>query len=94
MAAKSTKYRPLAGIAWLLGGFVLLVLSDATAKWLVESHSVMQVVCLRAFIKVCGLAMFLGLSGRSEVMHPGDLNMQLTRGSLACWQSSVPCVTW
>lgn len=74
----------MAGILWLLGGFVLLVLSDATAKWLAESHSVMQVVGLRATIMVSCLLLFFTVSGRRELIHPGDLKMQLTRGSLAC----------
>ncbi len=60
------------------------MLSDATAKWLVETHTVMQVVCLRASIMVCCLGGFLALSGRHEVLRPGDLKMQLTRGSFAC----------
>ncbi len=30
------------------------------------------------------LGVFLALSGRREVLHPGDLKMQVTRGSLAC----------
>jgi drug/metabolite transporter (DMT)-like permease len=80
----SAKRRSFAGIAWLLGGFILLVLSDASAKWLTESHSVMQVVCLRATIMVSCLVAFLVFSNRREVLHPGDLKMQLTRGSFAC----------
>ncbi len=60
------------------------MLSDATAKWLVESHSVMQVVCMRASIMVCCLAAFLSLSGRGEILRAGDLKMQMTRGSFAC----------
>jgi len=63
---------------------VLLVLSDATAKWLVETHSVMQVVCLRASIMVCCLSTFFALSGRRQLLRPGDLKMQMTRGSFAC----------
>lgn len=44
----------------------------------------MQVVCLRATIMVSCLAAFFAISGRSEVLRPGDLKMQMTRGSLAC----------
>ncbi len=79
-----TNKRSVAGILWLLGGFVLLVLSDASAKWLTESHGVMQVVCLRATVMVSCLGAFLALSGRGEVLRPGDVKMQLTRGSFAC----------
>jgi len=51
----SSRTRSFAGVAWLLGGFVLLVLSDATAKWLTESHGVVQIVSVRAAILVTGL---------------------------------------
>ena len=68
----------------MLGGFVLLVLSDATAKWLTESHSVVQIVSVRAVLLVCCLAAFFVISDRREVLHPGDLKMQMIRGSLAC----------
>ena len=64
---------------------MLLVLSDASAKWLVETHSVMQVVCLRASIMVSCLVAFLALSGRHQLLRPGDLKMQMTRGSFACF---------
>lgn len=80
----SPAVRSVAGIAWLVGGFVLLVLSDATAKWLSETHSVVQIVCLRAAILVSCLGAFFALSGRRELLYPGNLKMQLTRGVLAC----------
>lgn len=76
--------RSVAGIAWLVGGFVLLVLSDATAKLLTESHSVMQVVCMRSMLLVSVLVTFFALSDRRHLLHPGDLKMQSIRGSLAC----------
>jgi len=44
----------------------------------------MQVVSLRATIMVSCLVTFFALSGRRELLYPGDLKMQLTRGSLAC----------
>lgn len=44
----------------------------------------MQVVALRAAIMVFCLVAFFSLTGRREMLHPGDLKMQLTRGSLAC----------
>lgn len=84
LTTQSARPRSVAGIAWLLGGFVLLVLSDASAKWLTESHHVMQVVSLRATVMVSCLVLFLTLSGRTAVLHPGDLKMQMTRGSFAC----------
>jgi len=62
----------------------LLVLSDATAKWLTESHSVMQIVCLRATLVVSCLAAYFTLKGRREVLHPGNFRMQMVRGSCAC----------
>ena len=62
---------------------MLLVLSDATAKWLVESHSVIQVVSLRSTILVICLAAFFTYSN-PLVLRPGNLKMQLTRGSFAC----------
>ncbi len=83
MSKTPSTNRSFVGIAWLLGGFVLLVLSDATAKWLVQSHSVMQVVSLRASVLVLCLAVFFSFKNR-EVLHPGNLKMQLTRGSFAC----------
>lgn len=63
---------------------MVLVLSDATAKWLTESHSVVQIVCVRAALLVTCLVIFFGLKGRREVLYPGDLKMQTIRGCLAC----------
>lgn len=80
----SASGRSYAGIAWLVCGFVLLVLSDATAKLLSESHSVMQVVSLRSLVLVSVLATFFAVTNRRELLHPGDLKMQSIRGSLAC----------
>ncbi len=68
----------------LLAGFVLLVLSDATAKLLTESLGVVQIVCIRAVLLVICLTLFFTASGKREVLHPGDLKMQLIRGTLAC----------
>jgi drug/metabolite transporter (DMT)-like permease len=76
--------RSFAGIALLLAGFVLLVLSDATAKLLTESLSFVQVVCIRAALLVTSLSLFLTLTNRREVLHPGNLRLQLIRGTLAC----------
>ena len=39
--------RPLLGIGCVLGGMVLLVLSDASAKWLTDTYPVTEVVVLR-----------------------------------------------
>jgi drug/metabolite transporter (DMT)-like permease len=39
--------RPLLGIACVVGGMVLLVLSDASAKWLADTYPVTEVVVLR-----------------------------------------------
>jgi drug/metabolite transporter (DMT)-like permease len=80
----SSRTRSFAGVAWLLGGFVLLVLSDATAKWLTESHGVVQIVSVRAAILVTGLTAFFALRGRRDVLYAGDLKMQIIRGCLAC----------
>ena len=83
MSKHPTADRSFTGIAWLLGGFVLLVLSDASAKWLVESHSVVQVVSMRAAVVVSCLTAFYAVRNR-QVLRPGNLKMQLTRGSFAC----------
>ena len=63
---------------------MLLVLSDATAKWLTESHSVVQIVCMRASLLISCLAIFFVISGRHKMLYPGDLKMQVLRGSMAC----------
>ncbi|MFT5175424.1 MAG: hypothetical protein ACI8W7_003614, partial [Gammaproteobacteria bacterium] len=39
--------RPLLGIGCVVGGMVLLVLSDASAKWLTDTYPVTEVVVLR-----------------------------------------------
>lgn len=62
----------------------MLVLSDATAKLLTESLGVVQIVCIRAALLVTCLTLFFTASGKREVLHPGDLKMQLIRGTLAC----------
>ncbi len=62
----------------------MLVLSDATAKLLTESLGVVQIVCIRAVLLVICLTLFFTASGKREVLHPGDLKMQLIRGTLAC----------
>jgi len=56
--------RPLAGILYMVGGMVLLVLSDASAKWLTQGYPVTQVVALRGIVIVSLLAA-IGLHNRS-----------------------------
>jgi drug/metabolite transporter (DMT)-like permease len=55
--------RPLRGIACVIGGMVLLVLSDASAKWLTSIYPVTEVVVLRClFITV--LVLIVGIRSR------------------------------
>lgn len=74
----------MAGIALLLAGFVLLVLSDAIAKLLTESLGVVQIVCIRAVLLVAVLTVCCTITGKREFLQPGNLRMQLIRGALAC----------
>ena len=58
------------------------MLSDATAKLLTESLGVVQIVCIRAALLVTCLTVFFNASGKREILRPGDLKMQLMRGTL------------
>jgi len=44
----------------------------------------MQIVCVRAALLVSCLATFFAITNRRTMLHPGDLKMQLFRGSMAC----------
>ena len=39
---------PGRGIALMLGGLLLLIINDATAKWLTDSYPVPQIISLKA----------------------------------------------
>lgn len=56
--------RPLLGIACIVGGMVLLVLSDASAKWLTRSYPVTEVVVLRCLFIIV-LLLIVGIRSRS-----------------------------
>ena len=56
--------RPLLGIACMAGGMVLLVLSDASAKWLADSYPVTEVVVLRCLF-IVALLFVIGVRRRS-----------------------------
>lgn len=44
----------------------------------------MQIVGLRAMLVVSGLTAYFAFKRRPDVLHPGNLKMQMVRGSFAC----------
>lgn len=67
----------------MLTGFIFLVLSDATAKWLIAKYPITQVVGLRAGIVV--LIVIAIAAGRRQLslLKPVDIRGQLHRGAFA-----------
>lgn len=73
---KSPARRSVAGIAWLVGGFCTAGTSDATAKWLSESHSEMQIVCMRAALLVSCLGTFLAWCYTQCTVQPNHFTIE------------------
>jgi drug/metabolite transporter (DMT)-like permease len=72
--------RPLAGILYMVGGMVLLVLSDASAKWLTAHYPVTQIVVLRGLV-IVGLLLLVGL--RTGAVRVVSVRGHLLRGVFA-----------
>ncbi len=77
--------RPLAGILCLLTGFIFLVLSDASAKWLIVKYPITEVVGVRAGFVVLVVVILTALRGRLRFLKPVDVKGQLQRGVFAAF---------
>jgi len=72
--------RPLAGIACMVGGMFLLLLSDAAAKWLTAHYPVSEIVVVRALV----ISLLLAAVGiRTGTLRVVDRGAHLLRGALA-----------
>lgn len=72
-----------AGISCLLFGFIFLVLSDATAKWLTETHPVTEIVAIRALLVVSIIALIHAARRQLAVLRPYNIRLQMRRAILA-----------
>ena len=73
----------LVGIAYMVGGMFLLVLMDATAKWLVEADiSPIQVLAIRSWIIVSSILVFLLARGNLGVLKTERPVFHGIRGAL------------
>jgi drug/metabolite transporter (DMT)-like permease len=79
-ASAGRQDRPLAGIGYMVGGMVLLVLSDASAKWLTVHYPVTQIVVLRGLV-IVGLLLVIGL--RTRALRVVNARGHLLRGAFA-----------
>lgn len=77
--------RPLFGVSCLVSGFVLLVLSDATAKWLIRDYPITQIVGLRASIVVLFVIIVSVLRNRVNELRPVNRSGHLRRAVFAAF---------
>lgn len=78
----SSRSTPLAGIACVSGGILLLTLSDALAKWVGQFYSPVQLLFLRAAIALpFVLALVAALGGR-RALRTRHLGLHLLRGAI------------
>jgi drug/metabolite transporter (DMT)-like permease len=76
--------RPLAGVACLVAGSLMLTLSDAGAKWLTSSYPAGEIITLRALVVLVLIAIFAASRHRLGALRAANLPKQLGRGLLAC----------
>lgn len=60
---------PMAGIACMLSGLVFLILSDASAKWLLTWYPVAEIISLRALVVIVLLILWHGKRNSLRIIH-------------------------
>ena len=70
---------PGRGIALMLGGLLLLIINDATAKWLTDSYPVPQIISLRGITILLPLVIILYFRGGFAAFKPYRIRNQALR---------------
>ena len=79
MSAGGHQDSPGRGIALMLGGLLLLVINDATAKWLTDSYPVPQIISLRGISILLPLVIILYFRGGFAAFKPHRIRNQALR---------------
>jgi drug/metabolite transporter (DMT)-like permease len=67
------------GVAAMLASALLLTLNDALAKWIMAGLTVSQFMASRGFVVLCGLLLFILLTGRQSVLRIWNWRAMLLR---------------
>jgi drug/metabolite transporter (DMT)-like permease len=80
MAATATVSKTLKGILAMIAGMAFLIMSDAVSKYLVQTHPIWQVMCLRQAACLLFVLPFALRGAGLRVLQPNRVLLQIVRG--------------
>lgn len=79
LAANTSRFSSLAGIAFIAAGVLLFSLANAIGKWLSTDFSPWQIMLFRGLFGCLPLAAWVLLTGRASLLHSAQPMMQALR---------------